>query len=152
MTVVNAGGASATTSVLLWVVLGGAELFGLASGDLIARHGLARVWTTALALLGVSSAVLGLLPGLALAAFAGIAVFGAAYVTLTTVVFFWITRMHPENTAAAVALGFLMISAGQAVASPVVGALADHTSTAISFAACATLGVVGARAVRPQTS
>ncbi len=114
----NAGGASTTVSVLLWVVLGAAELVGLSAGDLIERHGLRRVWTVALAPLGTASAVIGLLPGLPVAAFAGIAVFGAAYVTLTTVISFWITRMHPETTAAAVALGFLMVSAGQAVASP----------------------------------
>ncbi|MFJ2706437.1 MFS transporter [Streptomyces sp. NPDC087428] len=149
--VMNAGGMSATVSVLLWVVLGAAELVGLSAGDLIARHGLRRVWTIALALLGTASAVIGLLPGHLVAAFAGIAVFGAAYVTLTTVIFFWITRMHPETTAAAVALGFLMISAGQAVASPVVGALADHMGAAFSFLACAAIGVVGARAVRPRT-
>ncbi|MEV0914098.1 MFS transporter [Streptomyces sp. NPDC049967] len=149
--VMDAGGASTTVSVLLWVVLGAAELVGLSAGDLIERHGLRRVWTVALALLGTASAVIGLLPGLPVAAFAGIAVFGAGYVTLTTVIFFWITRMHPGTTAAAVALGFLMISAGQAVASPAVGALADRMGTAFAFLACAALGVLGAGAVRPRT-
>lgn len=148
--VIDVGGMSATASVLLWVVLGAAELVGLAAGDLIARHGLAGVWTTSLALLGTASAVIGLLPGVSSAVFVGVAVFGAAYVTLTTVIFFWITRMHPNTAAAAVALGFLMISAGQAVASPVAGALADHVSTAFPFLVCATLGVLGARAARPR--
>lgn len=148
----DAGGMSAPASVLLWVVLGAAELAGLAAGDLVARHGLPRVWTLALALLAAACAVIGLLPGVPVAAFAAIAAFGAAYVTLTTVVFLWITRLHPGNTAAAVALGFLMISAGQALASPAVGALSTHVSTAFAFVVCAVLGALGAVAARPRAT
>lgn len=142
--VVRASGLSSGMSILLWVVLGMAELAGLAAGDLAGRFGLRRLWAGSLLLLAVSTGVLGLFPGITVAAFAAVAAFGAAYVVLTTVVLFWATRLHPDHVPAAVALGFLTIAAGQAIASPAVGDLIDHLGALGAFLACAALAAVTA--------
>lgn len=147
--VVQASGLSPETSILLWVVLGVAELAGLAAGDLAGRIGLVRLWTGSLLLVAVATGALGLFPGMTAAAFAAVATFGAAYVVLTTVVFFWATRLHPDRVPAAVATGFLTISAGQAIASPAVGVLADHIGATGAFLACAALAVVTAVVTSP---
>lgn len=78
-------------------------------------------------------------------------VFGATYVTLTTVVFLWSVRLHPEHPAAAVAFGFLAIAAGQAVAAPIVGAIADHVSVTAAFTACAVLSATSPFVLSPRT-
>lgn len=149
--VVQASGLGPATSILLWVVLGVAELAGLAAGDLAARIGLRRLWTGALLLVAASTSALGFFPGVRVAAFVAVAIFGAAYVILTTVVFFWATRLHPDRISPAVAVGFLTISAGQAIASPAAGAIADQTGTTGAFLTCAVLAALTA-AVTPPTA
>jgi predicted MFS family arabinose efflux permease len=141
--VVQAGGLGDTASTLLWAVLGMAEIAGVVSGALAARHGLRRVWMAGLVLLASATLALGLFPQLSTLAFAAAALFGASYIILTTIVLFWATRLHPGHTAAAVALGFLMIAVGQALASPAVGVLADRTGTAGVFVFCALLAALG---------
>lgn len=141
--VVQASGLGDTASTLLWAVLGVAEIAGVASGALAARHGLRHVWMAGLALLASATLALGLFPQLSTLAFAAVALFGASYIVLTTIVLFWATRLHPGHTAAAVALGFLMIAVGQALASPATGLLADRTGTAGAFISCALLAALG---------
>lgn len=149
--VVQASSLSPGMSILLWVVLGVAELGGLAAGDLAGRFGLRRLWAGSLLLVAASTGVLGLLPGTTVAAFAAVASFGAAYVVLTTVVFFWATRLHPDRIPAAVATGFLTISAGQAIASPAVGGLVDHLGATGAFLTCAILAAITATIAPPRT-
>lgn len=145
--VTQASGLDGAASIMLWTVLGLAELAGLAAADLITRHGLRTVWVASTVALGAGTAVLGLLPAQAAVAFVAVAIFGAAYVTLTTVVFFWAIRRHPRHTAAAVALGFLAITAGQAAASPLAGLTIDHAGAITAFLAFATLAAIaGAKA------
>lgn len=149
--VANAGGLGLTRSTLLWVVLGVAELAGVGAGDVITRWGLRHVWMAGLVLLGVSTATIGVLPGLMPAAFPAFAIFGAAYVTLTTVVFLWAVRLHPDHPAAGVAFGFVAIAAGQAFAAPVVGGIADHAGATAAFLVCAVLSAAVARPLAPRT-
>lgn len=142
--VTQASGLSDPASILLWTVLGVAELAGLAAGDLITRHGLRRMWSVSILLLAAATAALGLLPSVPAAAFASVAVFGAAYVTLTTVVFFWAIRLHPQRPAAGIALGFLAIAAGQAAASPLAGIAIDTPGATTAFLTFAGLGGLAA--------
>ncbi|MGH3099064.1 MAG: MFS transporter [Streptosporangiales bacterium] len=142
--VTQASSLSQATSILLWTVLGVSELAGVAAGDLITRCGLGRIWIASTAVLAAATAVLGLLPFLAAAAFASVAAFGAAYVTLTTVVFFWALRLHPRHTAASVAVGFLAIAVGQAIASPLAGLAVDHVGATCAFLAFAALAALAA--------
>lgn len=144
--VTQTSGLSEPASILLWTVLGVAELAGLAAGDLTARHGLRSVWGASTLLLAAATTALGLLPSVPAAAFASVAVFGAAYVTLTTVVFFWAMRLHPRQPAAGVALGFLAIAAGQAAASPLAGITVDYAGATTAFLTFAALGALATRA------
>lgn len=150
--ITQASGLGPTPATLLWVVLGLAELAGLTAGDLITRWGLRKVWQASLMLTGATTAAVGMWPTMLPAVFAAIALFGTSYIVLTTVVFLWATRLHPEHTAAGVAFGFLAIAAGQALASPLVGAIADHTGTTTGFILCASIGILTAVLLTPPTS
>lgn len=137
------------TGAMLWVVLGIAELGGLGAADFIGRWGLRKVWTINLVLIGATTATLGFRPAILPVVFLMISVFGTSYIVLTTVVFLWATRLFPNDTAASVAFGFLVIAAGQAITSPLVGTIADHLGTTAGFLVCAGIGVVAAVVLTP---
>lgn len=147
--VASTGALGPTGSTLMWVVLGVSELAGVTAGDLVVRWGLRRVWAVGLALIAGTTSAFGLAPALGPGVFSAAAVFGVAYVVLTTVVFLWATRLHPGHVAASVAFGFLAISGGQALASPLVGALAQHAGTTATFTASAILAITTAYALQP---
>lgn len=138
----RAGGLGDTTSAGLWIVLGVAELAGVATGDLIDRISLRRAWRLALTVLAIATAVLGSVPSPTVTPFAAIAAFGSAYIALTIIVFVWATTLHPDHHAAAVALGFFMIAIGQALGAPLAGALIDSAGGLTAFLISAVLGIL----------
>lgn len=145
----RAGGLDDTTSAGLWIVLGVAELAGVAAGDLIDRISLRRAWQLALTVLATATALLGTAPSPTVAPFAAIAAFGGAYIALTIVVFVWAVTLHPDHHAAAVALGFFMIAIGQALGAPLAGALIDHASGTTAFLVSALLGILATASAPP---
>ncbi len=145
------GGASSLVSTSMWTVLGAAGVVGALGGDLAAHVGLARSWTTGMAVMAAATVLLVLLPGNSAAVFAAAAVFGASYIILTALVLLWSTRLYPARAAAGVGLGFLAIALGQAIGAPLAGLLTDVTGAAAAFLTCAGLGLLGSL-VRPGRS
>ncbi len=77
------------------------------------------------------------------------AVFGAVYIVLTGLVLIWGTEICADAPAAGVGLGFLVLALGQAIGSPLVGALLAEAGPIPAFsvaAACAALGAL----IRPR--
>ncbi|MDQ3106067.1 MAG: YbfB/YjiJ family MFS transporter [Actinomycetota bacterium] len=149
--VTSVGGASSLVSTSMWTVLGAAGVVGALGGDLAAHVGLARSWTTGMAVMAAATVLLVLLPGNSAAVFAAAAVFGASYIILTALVLLWSTRLYPARAAAGVGLGFLAIALGQAIGAPLAGLLTDVTGAAAAFLTCAGLGLLGSL-VRPGRS
>lgn len=149
--VTTAGGLSDASSILLWITLGLAGLAGAAGGDLVARHGLPAVWRAGLLTAAVATIALGVAPGRIATAFIAMALFGAAYMTLTIVVFFWALDSDPRQPAASIGLGFLMITVGQALGAPLAGLLVEHSGAAGAFSAFAALSALTAVLTGPPS-
>lgn len=146
--VVQAGQLGETGSTLFWTAIGVSGVAGAAAGDLVGRFGLDAALKGSLFVLAVSIALLGVAPGVVFFNYASAVMFGAAYITLTGVVLVWSVAVFPERPSAGLGAGFLLVAVGQAVGSPVAGALAGATSLQTTFLAFASLAVlaVGIRA------
>ncbi|MDT0301840.1 MFS transporter [Streptomonospora wellingtoniae] len=139
-----AQGASEPASTGMWIVLGAAGLFGALTGDIAARAGLRRAWFGGMVALAAATAGLvlaaGSTPGIQIAG----GLFGAVYIALTAVLLLWGTRVYTESPAYGVGAAFLAIAAGQAAASPAVGALSDAFGPGAAFASAALVAAAGA--------
>ncbi len=147
----STGGLSAQASTVLWIVLGAAGLLAAATGDVVARCGLALAWAVAMAVLAGATAGFALAPGTPLVLFTAAAVFGAVYIALTAVLLLWGTVLYPASPAFGVGAAFLMIAAGQAVGSPLIGTLTDLTTSRTAFLTAAAAALAGA-ALAPRAS
>ena len=146
---VTAAGATELVSTLMWVALGAAGLIGAWAGDLAARVGLAASWAAGMLLLAAATALLAVDPASEPAAFAASAVFGAVYIALTGLLLLWGARTYPQHPVLGVGAAFLLIAVGQALGAPLLGRLADATSTVTAFLAAAAVITLGA-GVRPR--
>jgi predicted MFS family arabinose efflux permease len=148
--VVQAGGLGQAGSTLFWTVIEVSGLAGGAAGDLVGRFGLTAVLRGSLVSMAGSMALLALAPGVLPLAYASAALFGSTYIVLTGVVLVWSVGVFREIPSAGLGTGFLLIAVGQAVGSPVAGALAVTTSPTTAFFSFAGVAVLTAL-VRPRT-
>ena len=145
------GGLSSQASTVLWIVLGAAGLFAALTGDVIARSGLALAWAVAMAVLAGATAGFVLAQDSPPVLFTAAAIFGAVYIALTGGLLLWGTLLYPTSPAFGVGAAFLMISAGQAVGSPLIGALTDLATSRTAFLTAAATALAGA-ALAPRPS
>lgn len=137
--VVTEGQMSETEATIFWVYLGSAGIAGALSGDLVTRAGLRTGWTATAALMGLSTALIGLWPSSVVAVYAGGAVFGASYVALSGVLIAWAAHALPNHVAAGTAALFITLALGQAAGSLLIGGLQDATNPAFAFAVAAAI-------------
>ncbi len=142
--VVQAGGLGQTGSTLFWTVIGISGLAGGAAGDLVGRLGLTSVLRGGLVSMAASMVLLAVASGVLPLAYTSAALFGSTYIMLTGVILVWSVSVFRERPAAGLGAGFLLIAVGQAVGSPVSGALAGTTSPAIAFFTFAAAAVITA--------
>jgi predicted MFS family arabinose efflux permease len=147
--VVQAGGLGQTGSTLFWTVIGISGLAGGAAGDLVRRFGLTTVLRGALLAMAASIALLAVASSVLPLAYTSAALFGSVYIMLTGVVLVWSVSVFRERPAAGLGAGFLLIAVGQAVGSPVAGALAGATSPPTAFFSFAVAAVLTA-CVKPH--
>jgi predicted MFS family arabinose efflux permease len=140
---VSAENATSWAAPATWTVIGAAGIVGAFSGPLVASLGVARAWTVLMVVLALGVAGLALGAGRVAVALPAGAVFGASYIALTGVVLVWATRLYPHRASFGVGLAFFMIAVGQAIGAPLVGLLADGTSVAATFYACAAVALAG---------
>lgn len=141
-------GLGATTSAIVWAVVGAAGVIGACSGDLARRVGLTGAWRTAVAAMTAATLVYAIRPDTAVAVVPAAAAFGAAYIAITGVALLWATRVYPDAVAFGVGASFLAVAVGQALGAPAVGALLETTSVPTAFALTAATGAC-ALLVRP---
>ena len=147
--VVQAGGLGQTGSTLFWTVIGVSGLAGGGAGDLVGRFGLTAVLRGSLVSMAGSMALLALAPGVLPLAYASAALFGSTYIVLTGVVLVWSVGVFRDIPSAGLGAGFFLIAVGQAVGSPVAGALSVTTSPTTAFFSFAGVAVLTAL-VRPH--
>ena len=147
--VVGAGDLGQTSSTLFWTVMGVSGLAGGGAGDLVSRFGLTRVMRGALLAMAAAIALLALAPGVLPLAYASATLFGSTYIVLTGGILVWSVGVFAERPSAGLGVAFLLIAVGQAVGSPIAGAIAGAASLEAAFFAFAATAVLTAW-VRPH--
>lgn len=138
------GGMSPTASAIAWILLGVCGLVGAVTGDAVSRLGLRAAWTLSMLVLAAVTIAFALVPGLLPAAWTAAAVFGAVYIVLTGLLLLWGTELRPDDPAAGVGLGFLVLALGQALGAPLVGVLITAAGAVPAFAVAAAAAALGA--------
>lgn len=146
--IITVGGADATRSSLLWIVIGAAGIAGAFAGDAVQWIGLRWAWVAATVTMAVATASLAAAPANVVVMIVAATLFGGAYIALTGLVLLWSARLYPDSTSTGVGLSFFTLAAGQALGAPVAGALVDMVGGRAAFVAIAAVGLC-ALAVRP---
>lgn len=132
----------------LWVALGLGGLLGVLTGALVRRLGTRLGWLScavalALAIGGIGLSASGQLPVLA---YGGMALFGAAYMSLSGVLILWAREAWPGHGGEGTSLLFIALATGQAAGSAVFGLLDLSRPGLITLAAvviCVAGGLLG---------
>lgn len=141
--VVDQGG-TPRLAAIVWTIVGAAGIAGALAGHAVKLLGLTRSWVLGMTAMAAASVALGLLADQPLLAAAAAAVFGATYIALTGVLLVWATWLFPTRASFGVGISFLLIAAGQAIASPLASAGVGPLGLSGVFIACAGATGVGA--------
>ncbi len=141
----------------LWVALGVGGVLGVLTGALVARLGLRRSWCVCAAALALATAGVALSVATAgpAPAYAGMALFGAAYMAASGVLILWAREVRPTGAGAATSVLFVALATGQAVGSAGFGvarSALDPVVLAVVAAALCLVGGAGALVRRPGTA
>lgn len=138
---------------LLWTVIGAAGIAGVAAGPLVGRFGIDVSHRALLMLIAISIPLVGSGATTDLAALAGGAAFGAAFIAASGVYLLWSIEDAPDHPADAVMRAFLVLAIGQTIGAPLFGATlaAFGTDNAVWLFAALTLlaGYVSRGAAAP---
>ncbi|AIC94310.1 MULTISPECIES: MFS transporter [Shouchella] len=134
-------GATATESILFWLVIGVAGIVGGLAGGLIQRIGLS--WSYRLILIVLLSSMMLLNLSHSLVVFSSAALFGGAYIFLTGLFIVWATRMDDMMPSTGVSLSFLALGIGQSLGSFVAGKLIESLSYSLTFTLFSLAGLIG---------
>ncbi|MFO7764597.1 MAG: MFS transporter [Wenzhouxiangellaceae bacterium] len=138
---VTLGALPASATGWLWLAVGIAGLGGAVVADLADRNNPPITHALMLMMLSASLALLAASPGqLVLAAFSAL-VFGLAYMSLTGLYLMTGIRLLPGRLSMGPVLPFMACALGQAVGSPIVGALVDELGYAEAFATLSAIGI-----------
>lgn len=143
------GDVSTTVSMVFWMVIGVAGFLGGLAGRFVLRCGLTFALRTSLLGLGLATALLGAAPGSAVAAFASATTFGALYIMLTGIFLVWSVAVYERRPSLGIAISFMVIAVGQAVGSPIAGAVVGATDLTVAFGLFGAIGV-GSALLRPH--
>ncbi|GAT12465.1 YbfB/YjiJ family MFS transporter [Mycolicibacterium novocastrense] len=146
--ITTVGGAGATRSLLLWLVIGAAGIAGALAGDAVQRIGLQWAWVAATVTMASATALLAVAPSSLVVMIVAATLFGGSYIALTGLALLWGARLYPDSTSTGVGLSFFTLAAGQALGAPAAGALIDLAGGRTAFGAIAAVGLC-ALAVRP---
>ena len=140
--VVTLGALPPATTGWLWLGVGIAGLGGATVADLADRNNPPITHALMLMMLSASLALLAASPGrLVLATFSAL-VFGAAYMSLTGLYLMTGIRLLPGRLSLGPVFPFMAVALGQAVGSPVVGAMVGRFGYADAFATVSAIGIV----------
>lgn len=141
--VVDQGGTT-LLAALVWTIIGADGIAGALAGHAVNRLGLARSWVIGMTAMAAAGLALGLLAANPLLAATAAAIFGAAYIALSGILLVWATQVFPDRAFFGVGISFLLIAAGQAIASPLAGAGVGPLGLCGVFIACAGVSGIGA--------
>lgn len=143
------GGLTPTTSAVLWCVLGVAGLAGGASGALVERYGVRGAWRGSLLVAASATALFAVRPDDPVLAGIALAAFGGSFVALSGVLIAWGARCRPDGAAAAAAVLFVGLTAGQALGAVGLGVLAAGVGLPTALLVAAGTVLLAAVPARP---
>ncbi|MEX5303109.1 MFS transporter [Kocuria sabuli] len=129
----------------LWIALGLGGLLGTLTGALVERTGRRGGWCTcagALALAGAGVALC-VATGGSWAAYTSMALFGAGYMGLTTVLILWARHVWPHHAGAGTSVLFIALATGQALGSVGFGVAQELLHPALLATLAASLCAAG---------
>jgi len=140
--VVSLGGVAPGATGWLWLAVGVAGLGGAIIADLADRNNPPITHALMLMMLSASLALLAASPGQVLLTSFSALVFGMAYMSLTGLYLMTGIRLLPGRLSMGPVLPFMAVALGQAVGSPVIGALVGRLGYADAFATFAAIGIL----------
>lgn len=135
--VLSQQGLSDQAATIAWIVLGASGLVGAAAGDVAGRLGLAPTWVISVLAIGVSTALMVLVPGSTLGANVATGLFGGAYVAMSGLLLIAGAKTYHQHPAAGVGLAFLVLALGQTVGGSALGIVMNLLGSQVSFLAAA---------------
>lgn len=129
----------------LWIVLGLGGLLGTLTGTLVQRTGRRGGWCVCAGALTLAGAGVALCvaTGDSWAAYTSMAVFGAGYMGLTTVLILWARHAWPHNAGAGTSVLFIALATGQALGSVGFGAAQELLHPVLLATVAASLCAAG---------
>ncbi|GAF24008.1 hypothetical protein JCM19047_3867 [Bacillus sp. JCM 19047] len=134
-------GATATESLVFWVIIGMVGIVGGLAGGLIQTIGLS--WSYRLILVVLLSSMMMLNLPHSLVVFSSAALFGGAYIFLTGLFIVWATRIYETMPSIGVSLSFLALGVGQSLGSLVAGKMIESMSYSVTFTLFSLIGLIG---------
>lgn len=134
--------------VVLWIIMGAAGVAAIAVAPILETYGLRRTYAASIVVTSVSAIALALAAEAPLAALVAGAIFGFAYIMITSQIGTWSLVLWPNMPAAGFGFTFLVFSAG-AVAGPAAAGAATGTITLAAALAITGLITAGVLALLP---
>ncbi|NYE24599.1 YbfB/YjiJ family MFS transporter [Pigmentiphaga litoralis] len=127
-----------------WIGLGTAATLGASTGLLTNRFGVAFVHRASLLAMALTLCALAFYGLPTALAFAGMAVFGAAYIVSTGAFLLWGIALYPSRPDIGLGIPFLTMAVGQTVGAPAYGFVWDHAGVTPALLGAASVIALGA--------
>lgn len=131
---------STSESMVFWIVMGAAGIFGGIAGAIIQRIGLS--WSYRLGVLIASASLVSLTIPYSTSIFLSAILFGISFIFMTGLFIVWGTRHFPDTPSVGVSLSFFSLGIGQSLGSIAAGVLIDGMSYPIAFLSFAAIGLL----------
>lgn len=131
---------STSESMVFWIVMGAAGIFGGIARAIIQRIGLS--WSYRLGVLIASASLVSLTIPYSTSIFLSAILFGISFIFMTGLFIVWGTRHFPDTPSVGVSLSFFSLGIGQSLGSIAAGVLIDGMSYPIAFLSFAAIGLL----------
>lgn len=132
-------GLSLNESIVFWMVMGGAGIFGGIAGSTIQSLGLGMSYR--IGVMAIAASIFGLTIPYHAAIFFSSILFGMSFIFMTGLFIVWGTRQFPESPSLGVSISFFSLGIGQSIGSIAAGVLIERLSYPFAFILFSLIGL-----------
>lgn len=132
-------GLSLNQSVVFWMIMGGAGIFGGIAGSTIQSMGLRTSYR--IGVIAVAASIFGLTLSYPGGVHVSAALFGLSFIFMTGLFIVWGTRQFPESPSIGVSISFFSLGIGQSIGSIMAGILIEEISYPFAFISFSLVGL-----------